>query len=234
MDEFFSVTITGEETLTNDLNDFIKGLRDPIWEGLSAAADGMKNSLQAHIQSDVYDAYEPKSYPRRSKYPNYGLALNDLDNKVVLDVSFPNALSMLFNYTPVGYHSGKMQDTLDAFYKGSHEPTTRTNAHWDEPLKPHPVHGDKLIQRIQTGEGYDWKPKKGYTDFPRRPFWSNFVEEQRNGAIIENFAFGFSRSTSDLRLEGGKLDLEWDANDGVLEGVSHDYSLRPEDQISMF
>lgn len=229
MDEFFSVTITGEETLTNDLNDFIKGLRDPIWEGLSAVADGMTNSLQAHIQSDVYDAYEPKSYPRRSENPRFGISLGDRRN---MDIELHH-MSLSFIYEPKGDHSGKMQDAKDAYNK-KNEPTGRTESSWDEPLKPHPVHGDALIHRIQTGTGYDWKPKKGNKEFPRRPFWDNFVEEQRNGVIIENFAFGFSRGITGLQLEGGKLDLEWGANDGALEGVSHDYSVRPDDQITMF
>lgn len=211
MGDFFNVTVQGEETLTEDLNNYILSLRDPIWEGLSSAADGMTNSLQAHIQSDVYDEYQPTSYPRRSQNPRFGIALID---KRQMEVSFPTALSMSFVYEPTGYHSGKMQDALDAYKttkNGAVRSTSNTIRQWDKPLKPHPVHGDKLINRIQTGEGYDWKG-----EFPARPFWDNFVEEQKSGAAIENFAFGFSRGTSDLQLEGGSRDIEWRPEDGAL------------------
>lgn len=215
MGDFFNVTITGEETITNDVNDFIAGLRNPIWEGLSAVADGMTANLQVRIQEDVYDAYEPKSYPRRSSASGvrFGRSLIDKKNMVV---SFPNSMSMSFSYEPTGYHSGKMQDALDA-YSERNNPTQRTKSHFNEPLKPHPVHGDALIRRIQSGEGYDWKPPVALGEFPKRPFWDNFVEAQKNGLIIENFAYGFSRNVSDFRLEGGSKDLEWKPTEGMLE-----------------
>lgn len=230
-ENFFNVTISGEETLINDLNDFVYSLRDPVWYGLSAVADGMTNSLQAHIQRDVYDAYEPKSYPRRSRGNGvrFGLPLNDIHQMVV---DHPTALSMSFTYEPSGYHSGKMQDALDA-YNSRNEPRARTEARWNQPLKPNPVHGDALIRRIQTGRGYDWKPPAGMNQFPARPFWDNFVEEQKNGAIMDNFAYGISREVSDFQLEGGDKDIQWGASEGMLESTSHDYSLLPGDQISI-
>lgn len=231
-ESFFKVTIQGEETLTNDLNDYVFSLRDPIWEGFSAVADEMTNSLQAHIQKDVYDAYEPKSYPRRSNSGGirFGIPLNDARQMVV---EHPTALSLSFTYEPSGYHSGRMQDALDA-YNARNEPKARTESRWNQPLKPHPVHGDALIRRIQTGRGYDWIPPKGMNRFPARPFWDNFVEEQKNGALIDAFAYGISRGVSDFRLEGGNRDIAWGASEGMLEGGSHDYSFYPEDQITMW
>lgn len=225
---FFSVTISGEETLTNELNDFVLNLREPIWEGLSAVADGLTSGLQAHIQKDVYDAYEPSSYPRRSENPRFGIALND---KRQMEVKYPNSMSMTFTYEPTGYHSGRMQDAKDAYKttkNGAVRSTSRTIRQWDKPLKPHPVHGDKLIRRIQTGEGYDWKG-----EFPKRPFWDNFVEEQRSGLIVENFAFGFSRGVQEFCLEGGDKDLIWKAEEGMLEYSAWDEDFDPEEELPL-
>ena len=220
MGNFFTVKITGEETLTNDLNDFLHTLKEPIRTGLSSVADGFTQSLDKHIENDVYDAYQPKRYPRRMNSDSL-LSPNYKDIKI-------HDLSLSFQYEPKGFHKGRRKDILGAEYDDViHEwiildPETGETKdiieNPNDPLKPHPVHGDALIRRLQTGEGYDWKPPKGEDSFPKRPFWNNFLEEQKDGAALNSFVYGFGTHAVDLILEGGNRDMEWAANEGMIEG----------------
>lgn len=229
MNDFFNVTMTGEETLQADLNDSLKAMLKPIKAGLTFVADDMVQSLRAHIEDDVYNAYEPKSYPRRRDNSRFGkgLASSEYIHSSV------ESLRLTFAYEPMGYHSGRMQDALDAYEEapnGSIRPTSRTKAMWNKPLKPKPVHGDALIQRIQTGEGYDWKSPKADPDNPnsvdspgwiKRPFWDNFVNEQKYTAFGA-FERGFKSSATDVNLvaEGHFMDIEWGATEGMLDSHS--------------
>lgn len=222
---FFTVKVSGEGTLANDLNSFLLELKDPIRTGLSSVADNMTKSLDKHIEDDVYREYNPLRYPRRP--------LNEsLMSPKYKHISIHD-LTLSFQYEPMGFHRGKMKDMLGAeFDNNIHkwvtiDPETHDIAgiieNPDDPIKPHPVHGDTLIQRIQTGEGYDWKePAKG---FPQRPFWNNFVEEQRSGAIMDSFSYGFNSGTLKMVSEGGKRDLDWNGNEGMLEAGMDDYDL---------
>ena len=219
MAEFFDVKITGEETLTTDLNSFLLTLRPPIKSGLNSVADGFVQNLNKHIQDDVYSEYKPKNYPRRPENESL-LSPNYKEIKI-------NDFSMSFQYEPKGFHKGKKKDVLGAEWDDMihkwvilDKETGATKDIIDnpnDPLKPHPVHGDRLIQRIQTGEGYDWQPPKGEDSFPARPFWNNFVEEQKSGAAMDSFAYGFGSNVVDLIREGGDRDIQWGDNEGMLE-----------------
>jgi len=115
-------------------------------------------------------------------------------------------------YTPSGRHSGLLKDALNANEDGGESGM--------KPLKPHPVHGDALIERIQTGHGYDWKLPK---DFPGgRPFWNNFVTEMQNGGAWDAFEKGFTANQPPdgwkLIREGGELDVLFEPGESLLEG----------------
>lgn len=231
MGDFFNVTMKGEETLITDLNAFLFTLKEPIRSGLNSVADGFSNSLDKHIQHDVYDAYNPKRYPRRQMKDS--LMSPDYKEISVHD------LSLRFQYEPKGFHKAKMKDMLGAEWDDMiHRYVVldkETGATKDiienpnDPLKPKPVHGDRLIERIQTGEGYDWQPPKGEDSFPKRPFWNNFVEEQRSGAALDSFVYGFGTGVTKLQLEGGSRDLEWNGDEGMIGssfiGDEDDYEL---------
>ena len=79
---------------------------------------------------------------------------------------------------------------------------------------------DDLIEIIQTNSGWKYEPSKDKSgrEIMPRPFWNNFVEEQRNGALINSFARGFGGSGFDIELEGGVLDLDFPADESMLEG----------------
>ena len=140
---------------------------------LNVIGGELVHDLQKHINDDFYKQYQPKSYPRRKDHPIFGTALDSEKN---FDTNVKNGV-LEFYYTPLGFHTGKLRDTLD-FDEDRYSPSE-----WNRPIKPKPIHGDKLINRLEKGEFYDWAPHH----FPERPFWTNFVNEENNGKLISHF-----------------------------------------------
>ena len=143
---------------------------------LNMVGSELIKDLQSHIEKDVYDAYDPRAYPRRKDNPKFGTSLVDKKNFYAM----AKGEYLEFNYYPDGTHRGTRKDTL-----GYADSESRTDG--DIPIKPNPVHGDVLINRIQTGKGYDWNADNPDDGPPPRPFWNNFVEEEFNGKLVQHF-----------------------------------------------
>lgn len=120
----------------------------------------MKDALQEHIRDDVYAAYTPKEYIRRSKDPSMGTSLRaSVENE-----SYTQQIG------PFDYSTGEVVAGLSYEPTGEHE-----NWKWTD------LDGDKLIGRIEKKEPpYNWEPKKG-PKIPERQFWQLFVEEMIEG-----------------------------------------------------
>lgn len=180
---FFNVEIEGMETLQADLNKEVGAIYRAVPSALQLVGSEMILDLQKHINEDFYDKYDPVAYPRRRDFPAFGTPIIDASN---MDISV-NGLSLAFTYSPMGFHSGQLKDTLN--WNESSGNAAMLSGEY--PIKPNPVHGDDLIRRLQTGKGYDWHLKKG-KDFPARPFWDKFVDEQINERISQNFVRGMN------------------------------------------
>ena len=208
MGDFFRVTVSGLESIDADFNASMLDLKRACGNGTKTLTSELVYRLTKHIASDVYLAYTPKSYPRRVENPNFGPSLMDSST---METRTEDLVAELV-YTPSGRHSGLLKDALNANEDGGESGM--------KPLKPHPVHGDALIERIQTGHGYDWKLPK---DFPGgRPFWNNFVTEMQNGGAWDAFEKGFTANQPPdgwkLIREGGELDVLFEPGESLLEG----------------
>lgn len=148
---FFNAEIAGLETLENDYEQHFAKIDDAIQLALQDVGSEMVSSLQKHIKEDVYAAYAPKSYQRRSENYGTGTPLTDTQNMSVET----KHNELIFSYNPTGEHVYSVWHTRD---------------------------DDTLITAIQNGKLWG-KP-------PKRPFWNNFVEEQFNEAIMQNFING--------------------------------------------
>lgn len=169
-------TVSGIETFSREVNDFAKGVKEKIPIALRLIGANMIKDLQKHIMTDVYEAYEPISYPRRFLFPQFGISIYDERN---MDVSV-DGTRLIFAYNPSGEHSGLKKDSLNWDKESAISPGS-------EPLIANPHNGDDLISVIETGTGYDWK-----CDVPPRPFWTNFAEEQKSDQIMLHFITGMS------------------------------------------
>lgn len=69
--------------------------------------------------------------------------------------------------------------------------------------------GDELITALQTGKDLWGNPKP-------RPFWNNFVEEQKNEKIMENFINSFPKEYKVI-ADDNKSDLVFDSGESLLE-----------------
>lgn len=191
---FYKVTINGSETIKEDYNKIINQLRIDTNNALNQMGKTLIASLQNHINIDFYDKYDPKSYPRRKDFPQYGKSLLSEDY-MNIDVT---GTMLAMEYLPRGEHSGKMKDTLN---------WKKKQQGGNAPIKPNPLHGNELIARLQTGKGYDWKLKNG--DYPPRPFWNLFIEDVEKNfegefiATMQSKGYDFKQDGS-LILDGNE------------------------------
>ena len=117
-------------------------------------ADDMRLCLQDHIETDVYEAFQPTEYVRRRE--DGGLADMRASATVYSDE-----------------RDGGMNLTL------LYQPSGATDGEGNE-IDPH-VDGDDLINRIEKKDPeYNWRRKP-----PKRPFFSNFVQEMVDGGRAE-------------------------------------------------
>ncbi len=222
-DKMLSIEVGNVTGLREDLSFFAKEIKNEyVKAALNEVMSQMSSLLKKHIYDDVYAKYQTKDYPRRDEVEgernvlNFGYGLADEHN---MHYGFTDETSIAFTYRPSGHHSGRMQDTKRA-YDDNYRPTyVIAGKRFDLPIKPHPVHGDELINRIQTGTGFDWNLKNSPEVTEGRPFWDNFVDELRNGAVANAFNKGFKDydmlgDYPDFSLTPS--DIKWDANEGYI------------------
>lgn len=223
-DSLFKVSAKWEGDIQKEFEENLFAIDRAVDYGLSSVDISMRYSLLEHIQHDVYDAYTPSAYPRRSDPggETFGRPLNDLENMDSHKSQIGKDYVYVFLYYPSGSHSGKIRDAKD--YKNEKGQTNPQYVGRDDyPIKPHPLHGDALIERIQTAN-YDWNLKKKIQSgaLGGRPFWNNFVDEQRNGMLFAAFEDGFSGRGFDLVREGGIKDLDFPASESMLDAETRD------------
>ena len=214
--KFFECTVDWEgDNFEYDVGMAIGAIENNMTPLLEYMGGEMISDLQKHINDDVYKPYQPKSYPRRKDHTIFGIPLDDIKNFTTKVDNNLNYAILEMQYNPDGFHSGKMRDTLD-YDAEAHEDDAK---YANRPIKPHPVHGDALIRRLQTGEGYDWKCSPG-----PRPFWDNFVNEENNGKIISRF----NTYIENHNMTNGKYDYTYkkatrrDLSFGAYDAVSYE------------
>lgn len=159
-----------------DMSALTKELNIPVeaWKAaLLNVKDRMESSLKEHIQEDVYKAYKPRVYKRRSKNPAYGTPLIDIDDNTYPEGgahAYPDGkggFKININYMPTGEHT---------VYK------------WSS-AGPNGVNGSDLISRIEKNDPpYRWPPSP-----VERPFWQKYVEEMIDGGgFAEALQQGFA------------------------------------------
>ena len=119
------VTISGLETIDDDINAFMPRVDKATTAGLKAVASDMKANLKKHIQEDVYDAYSPVKYIRRHES---GGMISDNTMSYAIGRS-----SLIFEYA---------HPTSPSYWKSGVK-------HWYDYDD-----GDDAIKAIQSGEGY--------------------------------------------------------------------------------
>ena len=181
-------TVSGEETIYQDINGEMQGIYRATTDSLSDVGAQMIPSLQRHIRQDWYLPWgSPKEYLRRTDMGIPG-ALDDPDYMELTH----QGLSLTFSYNPQGnrYWPGHNADGDDLIE------IIQTNSGWH--FKPS-------------------KDTRGRKIMPR-PFWNNFVDEQENSGIINAFIAGMHTRGYEVKAEGGQKDVAFQGNEGRLKG----------------
>lgn len=197
------------------LDEEIKGeigkINNQIPNALNYVGAEMIVSLKRHIDQDFYNKYSPVAYPRR-----YTKGLLNPEN---IDVS-RKGKKLIFTYTPDGSPSPKHKESLNwsddlARYLKSKGVSGET------PIFSPTRKGDDLIVWGQK------EHKLGATKIPARPFWNQFVEEQKNGKIMENFIAGM-QPKYEIITEGTEKDIQFGADESMLDWGTYQQSINTE------
>ena len=178
-DFVLDVHVKGEDSLDKDMKAELNKLSVDVANIMVQLGQIMGDTLQKHIVQDVYQAYSPKTYPRRSENPRFGTPLSDVWANSYLTYNTAEGQiggEVCINYMPTGVHTGTTAD-LDPSspYYDADNP---------RPLKPNPANGNELIRRLETGAGYDWNAHPG-----KRPFWQETVKELIDDGELEHQLF---------------------------------------------
>ena len=92
--------LTKVESVTKDYLDFYKKVQHATHAGLVAVGSELTKQLQKHIQTEVYNAYTPKSYERRVEFGG-GIPIISAQN---MDMQI-NKNMLTFTYEPSGKNS---------------------------------------------------------------------------------------------------------------------------------
>lgn len=176
----------GEETIDADFKAFLNTLIYEIVDALNVTMDEAKDILQEHIKKDVYGAYTPTVYKRRSQDGSLGTPLSDVNTygKIIApsggNVGGNLEIKTSLFYNPMGTHSKKKWSEIDR---------------------------DLLIGRIEKKDPpYSW----GNNKVPERPFWQNFITEMEGS--LENIFVREMQAKEEIVADGGLVADEADRN----------------------
>ena len=97
-----TIGISGLESLDKDLKDMQTRIETAVRNSMDTIGVQMKDALKTHIETDVYDAYTPTVYKRRSEHPSLGTPLNDMDANTYI---FNKGAGVTLVYLPTGDHA---------------------------------------------------------------------------------------------------------------------------------
>ena len=197
-----NINVTGSETIDSDLNAELENIQTAVVRAMSDVGNLMMESLKKHIVTDVYKAYDPVRYERRSDDSTNGTPLNDLSAVNMTPIFDTDSAEKIGGTVGMDYHP-----------TGEHQ-----NYRW------HGADDDDLIRRIETGLGYDYMRTRSKTNeygevvseeiipYPERRFWQKFVDEMTDGGAMERAIFWkMAENGYTLDMKDGVIR---DANDG--------------------
>ena len=174
------VQVEGTETLKEDLLTAMREIgRACAGSLVNFAAPDIKELYKRHVQTDIYDQWEPTEYIRRGASGG----LIDFDHNGSI---YPTEGSV-------------SEDTFTVAMKFSYRPDG-SSEQWE-----HPLGTDDLIRRIETGEGYEWRKHPGarpfWTNFLNEAIEGNAFADsvlrglEIQGIEVEGFPYAEREST---------------------------------------
>lgn len=187
------------EGLDEELNNEIAQIGKQIPKALENVGSEMIEGLSRHLDEDFYNKYSPVAYRRR-----YTEGLRNKKNMIAT----VKGRTLQFEYKPSGKPTGTLgqtqnwSDKLENWLKQFHKTATT-------PIFSPAHEGNDLIVWAQK------RHEIGKYEIPARPFWNNFVEEQKNSGIIDAFVVGMLPNYEIIK-ENGENDVVFDSGESLL------------------
>lgn len=172
---------TAEQIYREVMNALIPDIQGAFPKVLESARD----TLKKHIDEDVYQAYQPEVYKRRSDDSKYGISLGaqvyqepftKLINPGNVNLGGKLGFTARLWFHPSGQHKVKKWNTAD---------------------------DSDLIGRIENKDpAYTW----GNDDVPQRPFWQRYIDEMVNGGEFENSFVDGMRGAGKISADGNVIE----------------------------
>lgn len=187
------------EGLDEELNNEIAQIEKQIPKALENVGSEMIEGLSRHLDEDFYNKYSPVAYRRR-----YTEGLRNKKNMIAT----VKGRTLQFEYKPSGKPTGTLgqtqnwSDKLENWLKQFHKTATTPI------FSPAHESNDLIV----------WAQKRheiGKYEIPARPFWNNFVEEQKNSGIIDAFVVGMLPNYEIIK-ENGENDVVFDSSESLL------------------
>lgn len=105
-----NVTVSGLESIDNDWKAFQADFTEKLRKAMDDVGADMLDALKKHIISDVYGAYRPKTYQRRSKDESLGTPLSDMAKNATV---YNKGAGVTLDYSPTGAHANENWHTAD-------------------------------------------------------------------------------------------------------------------------
>lgn len=187
------------EGLDEELNNEIAQIEKQIPKALENVGSEMIEGLSRHLDEDFYNKYSPVAYRRR-----YTEGLRNKKNMIAT----VKGRTLQFEYKPSGKPTGTLgqtqnwSDKLENWLKQFNKTATT-------PIFSPAHEGNDLIVWAQK------RHEIGKYEIPARPFWNNFVEEQKNSGIIDAFVVGMLPNYEIIK-ENGENDVVFDSGESLL------------------
>lgn len=104
------ININGGGTLEQDVAAFQLALGKLVGSAMNDVGTDMQDALARHIETDVYEAYSPVSYKRRSENGGLGTPLNDMNANSHI---YNHGAGVSIEYKPTGGHANEAWHTAD-------------------------------------------------------------------------------------------------------------------------
>ena len=188
---------TGIDDFDAQLRGFLNTLINEIRDASETAIDDARDVLKKHITQDVYKAYSPTAYKRRSDDSAMGTPLSDMD-----------AYSKIIK--PAGGNvSGNLVVTSRLFYnpEGGHKVAKWSSKSAKKGKGVNNVDFNDLIGRIEKkSPAYNW----GQDMVPPRPFWQNFVDDMVTNELLEKRFVEALKGSENVVADGNIVEDSFD------------------------
>lgn len=174
-----TVRVSGLESIDEDFKAFQAELSAAVRGAMDDVGERMKDALRRHIEQDVYEAYTPEVYQRRSENLLLGTPLNNMDANAYV---WNHGAGLTLDYLPTGEHETRKWSGAD---------------------------GDALVGRIEKkSPPYNWGDEKvparpffqNFVDemTAQGELGRFFVEAMRaQGIVVEDDGAGVARESGD-------------------------------------